>query len=151
MMDELRCPFCKEPIPDAPMECPHCGRDLSNVMLEVECPNCEESNSTARTHCRKCGASLENLKKTVHHLHNDPQIKQLNEKYAKCNLWRILSLIGVILSVMALMMYDQYNWPDLFCAVGILGIPAFGISWLVNSVRRKMLDRKIRQMLEAKS
>ena len=84
-------------------------------------------------------------------LNNDPQIKQLNEKYAKCNLWRILSLLGVVVSVVALILFDQHNWPDLFCAVGILGIPVFGISWLVNSIRRKMLDRKIRQALEAES
>ena len=150
-MDELRCPFCKNPIPDAPMECPHCGKDLSDVMLEVECPNCKEVNSTARTHCRACGASLERIKKMEFQLNNDPQIKQLNEKYAKCNLWRILSLIGVVASVVALVLFDQYNWPDLFCVVGILGIPAFGISWLVNSIRRKMLDIKIRQALEAES
>lgn len=150
MDHELYCPSCRREIPDAPMVCPHCGTDLSEVMLQVECPQCGEVNSTIRSHCIKCGAALEGIKRAEYHLEHDPQIIALNDKYAKCNLIQIFSVLGIVASGMALKLYDQHNWPDLFCAVGMLGIPAFGITAFVCAVRSKMLDKKIRRALAQK-
>lgn len=119
----------------------------NNVDQEITCPACGKLMPSDLSYCTNCGRSLQNEKKALDLLNSDPELKELNDKYANQGFRRWISGAICITSVLIFYAWLEYDIFEFLSSVALLTFPISLIFFIAFSIKRSATRKNILQAL----
>lgn len=117
---------------------------------KLTCSACGYENPAANRFCEKCGEGLHEQRAAQRLLDTDPELKVLNEKYAKLGIKRWISGASAAGSLFIFYQWLENDWFEFLSTPAMLAFPVAVVMFVIYAARRRAMGKKIAKILEEK-
>ena len=112
------------------------------------CPNCGVEQPENNRFCTQCGFDLQGVRRQQTLLETDPALVELNQKYARHGVWRLISGAALAISLVLVHQWLEGNISDAFGDLGLLLFLPSLVIFIVACALRGATKGRIRRALQ---